>query len=394
MHHHAIVTDGLWRKSLSAIRSLGKAGYRVTVLGDSFLTTGFWSRYARARRRGPTAARDPDGFGRTLMAALQRAPGAVILPMEDASLMWVSQHRAEVEARGKFLLPSPEALEIAQDKSRTIAAAAQLGLPHPRTFLPSSAEEARRMLADSATESQWVAKPRSGSGSVGVRYLDSLEGRLPDYWESYFAAHGAPLLQERIPAAGKGCGVSMLFDRDGRCVAAFAHERLRQYPVSGGPSTDRRSVAPAQARELIDMSIRLLESLKWRGIGMVEWKLDPRDGKPKLMEINPRFWGSLELAVRAGVDFPALYAACALGEKPKPVMDYRATRCRWMMPGEILRYLSTPRRERESLRQFLGGLPRLAEEWDWRDIPGAIATFACTALLALHPRYWKYVLRG
>lgn len=41
---------------------------------------------------------------------------------------------------------------------------------------------------------------------------------------------------------------------------------------------------------------------------MVEWKVDLRDGRPKLMEINPRFWGSLELAVRSGVNFPSLYA--------------------------------------------------------------------------------------
>jgi hypothetical protein len=69
-------------------------------------------------------------------------------------------------------------------------------------------------------------------------------------------------------------------------------------------------------------------------------------------------------------------------------------RCRWMVPGEALRYLTQPWDDRESPWRFLQGLPGLAEEWDARDIPGAIGTVVCTAGLALNPRYWKYVLRG
>lgn len=384
----AIVTDGLWRKSLSAVRSLGRAGFDVAVMGDSLFTTSFWSGYTRDRVRAPTAARDPEGFGKALERLLERKPGAVLLPMEDATLRWVSEHREELSRKARFLIPSKEALEIAWDKGRTLQLAQRIGLPCPYTWEPKDAVEFARK-ADELAPGTFVTKPRSGTGSAGVTYGES---RTIEEWEALWRRLGPLLIQERVPPQGRGQGVSVLMDSEGKCVSAFAHERLQQYPNSGGPSTDRRGI---QAPQLIEASVSLLERLEWRGIAMVEWKIDPRDGIPKLMEINPRFWGSLELAVRSGADFPRLYAQAALGERSGRSLPYRANvRCRWMIPGELLRYLTQPRRAREGLIAFLRGLPASAEEWDPRDLTGTIATIVCMAAQALNPRYWKYLLRG
>ena len=70
--------------------------------------------------------------------------------------------------------------------------------------------------------------------------------------------------------------------------------------------------------------------MRWQGVAMVEFKRDAKTGTPYLMEINGRFWGSLQLAVDAGVDFPALVVAAALGHQPLPVLQYRiGVRSRW-----------------------------------------------------------------
>jgi predicted ATP-grasp superfamily ATP-dependent carboligase len=200
------------------------------------------------------------------------------------------------------------------------------------------------------------------------------------------------LIQERIPSHGVARGVSLLMNQDGECIASFAHQRIRQYPIHGGPSTDRQSIDDPN---LVKQSIALLKSLSWQGIAMVEWKVDPRDGIPKLMEINPRFWGSLELAIRSGVDFPSLYVQAALGHPLKSIHSYQiGTRCRWIIPGDILRYLSEKKQNREPFTEFLKGLPKSAEEWDLQDIRGFLSTWICTGALAFNPRYWKYVRRG
>jgi hypothetical protein len=113
------------------------------------------------------------------------------------------------------------------------------------------------------------------------------------------------------------------------------------------------------------------------------------------MEINPRFWGSLALAVRAGVDFPVLYAAAAL-DRPLPdtLPTYRAgVTCRWMVPGDVLRYAGEARERREPLRAFLRGSLKDSEEFDSRDLRGSVASVLCPVLLAANPKYWRYVRR-
>jgi predicted ATP-grasp superfamily ATP-dependent carboligase len=361
----------------------------VSVLGDSLFTTGHWSRHAAQRIHAPGPSADPDRFAAAVDAFLDRDPGGPkpLLCMEDASLLWAAAREPALRARGgALLLPPADALAIAQDKSRTADAARALGLDAPQTWVPRDAADLEEILRREAGRGL-VVKPRTGSGSSGVVYFD---GRGPQIdWTDHQRVHGPLLVQERVPSTGRALGVSLLFDGEGDCKASFAHERLRQYPVTGGPSTDRISIA---APALVEQSVALLRSLRWRGVAMVEWKEDPATGRPRLLEINPRFWGSLELAVRCGVDFPVLYAAAALGRPLAGVHSYEiGRRCRWLLPGELLRYLSEPASRREGLRRFVAGLPGQAEEWDPTDPEGTLACALCPALLVLQPRYWRYL---
>ena len=95
------------------------------------------------------------------------------------------------------------------------------------------------------------------------------------------------------------------------------------------------------------MARTLLEKIGWFGVAMVEFKVDPRDGLAKLMEINPRFWGSLALAIQAGVNFPLLLHKMAMGVHFDPVETYRpGVVCRWLLPGDLLHFISNPHRSR------------------------------------------------
>ncbi|MEK7841470.1 MAG: ATP-grasp domain-containing protein, partial [Deltaproteobacteria bacterium] len=99
--------------------------------------------------------------------------------------------------------------------------------------------------------------------------------------------------------------------------------------------------------EIRDIAISLLKSLNWVGVAMVEFRVDARDGKAKLMEINPRFWGSLQLAILSGMDFPYLLYKMAVDGDVEPVWDYETgIRCRWLIPGDILHFISNPERLR------------------------------------------------
>jgi predicted ATP-grasp superfamily ATP-dependent carboligase len=391
----AVVTDGVWRKSLSAIRSLGKAGFRVGVTGDSWATPGFWSTYTRHRGIMPDATDDPDRFWKNLALFLHdlgQKYGAkpVLLPMEEATIQVCLQHREELERLACVLLPDAKAYAIAANKRLTLQAAKKIGIDHPRAMEPDSpkalTEALEKRLPEKSGWKDYVVKPQSGSGSHGVLYGADLSG--DEDWGALWHVHGPLLLQERVPAQGRALGASLLFDRNGRFVTGFAHQRLKEFPVTGGPSTDRIGI---RDEKLVADSRRLLESLNWKGVAMVEWKEDPSTGRRMLLEINPRFWGSLELAVRSGADFPRWYALAALGERLPEGLGYReGVRSRWMLPGEIFRWLSQPKHLRESWRTFFRGSISQSEEWDSTDLRGSLTLPWLMLIQAARPKHWKH----
>lgn len=399
----AIVTDGMWRKSLSAIRSLGKAGYQVHVLGDSHLTLGFWSRFSARRVLAPDAKEDLAGFGTALKrhlyelrSASPNSPRPVLLPMEDATLRYVVDNAGGLSDLAAFVIPDAKALSVASDKSATMDLAEQLDVPHPSTTSVASGDELLRAV-EHMRGAELIVKPTDGSGSRGVRYNPSF---TPDEATSYVREFGSAVVQRRIPAGGDALGVSVLIADDGTRLAHFCHKRLREFPNSGGPSTDRIGITNDH---LLEASLRLLEAINWRGVAMVEWKAAPQGGEPQLIEINPRFWGSLELAVRSGVDFPTLYARAAArasdpsatGPRPgrAPEAGRPGVRCRWLVPGDTLRWLTSGRKSRESLALFCRGLPSSAEEWDGQDLRGSLACVVCQGLAVLTPKYRKMLKR-
>ena len=146
------------------------------------------------------------------------------------------------------------------------------------------------------------------------------------------------VIQEYIP--GQGYGFYGLF-RYGEPRAIFMHKRRREFPITGGASTSAESYYDERLKE---QGIRLLSGLKWHGVAMVEMKRDERDGEYKLMEINPKFWGSLDLSIQAGVNFPYLTAKMALYGDVDPVMDYdRDVKFSWPFPQDLLHLLARPR---------------------------------------------------
>jgi predicted ATP-grasp superfamily ATP-dependent carboligase len=168
---------------------------------------------------------------------------------------------------------------------------------------------------------------------------------------------------------------------------AYAYRRLREFPVSGGPSTLRETI---EAPELIEHAERLMQALDWTGVAMVEFKTDARDGVARLLEINPRFWGSLELAAVAGMNFPLMLYRLTRGEAVERVEARVGVRSRWLLPGDLAHFVANPRRFslEPSFFRFRDADTHY-DEFKAYDLRGSLATVPCAFLSIFDPETWK-----
>lgn len=332
MKKTVLVTDGEQRAALATVRSLGRAGYEVHVCSARTNSIAGASRYCASNHKVPDPLREPHSFLGEVVRLAATTKADVLLPVTEAALLAVLPHRDRFACAIPFA--DADAFSRICDKREVLEAARKHGL-----FVPTQVEMATRFEAsrlNGELHFPLVLKPsRSVAGKegerirAGVTYATNAKD-LHTALETIPAAAYPVLLQQRIN--GPGFGISVLV-WNGELLAAFAHRRIREKPPSGGVSVLRESIQ--LDRDLLSRSLGLLRDFSWQGVAMVEYKLDADTGLAYLMEINGRLWGSLQLAIDAGVDFPNLLVQAALGTRSQPVTTYKSgVRLRWEW-GEV-----------------------------------------------------------
>ena len=292
----------------------------------------------------------------------------MVIPVTEVATLLLAEGRERLPLCCALPLAPTQSIRIANDKAQVLAIADALGVPTPRTVVVQRFADMPR-----ADEFDYpvVFKPSrsrvrilDGWLSTGVGYAESheeLERRLRALPPEVFPV----LVQERI--VGPGVGVFAAFGDLGP-VAWFSHRRLREKPPSGGISVLCESIPLDESA--VEYSSRLLSRLAWRGVAMVEFKRDDRDGSLRLMEINGRFWGSLQLAIDSGVNFPELLLATTAGRATTPVIKYRTgVRSRWLA-GDLDALLMLLTRSRQTLHLAPSHVGRLRASWDFFHIWG------------------------
>jgi CelD/BcsL family acetyltransferase involved in cellulose biosynthesis/predicted ATP-grasp superfamily ATP-dependent carboligase len=322
-----LVTNGETRAGLAVTRSLGRAGHEVLVGASVVPSLAQASRYCSRSIAYPDPATDPKAFLDTLAGVVRDRGVQVLIPVGDITTFLVTRNRARFEPCA-VPFASAATLERAADKVRLTRTAEAIGVPTPRSVTVSGPDAVPACgMTFPLVVKPWQSRIETPGGwaSSSVSYAADRPALLRDL--AARPRHEFPvMLQERI--VGPGIGVFACYNQ-GRPVALFGHRRLRERPPWGGVSVLSESVELAPQTR--DFAIRLLDALDWHGVAMVEFKLDVRDNVPKLMEINGRFWGSLQLAVDAGVDFPALLGRTVGDEPFGPQPPYRVgIKSRWL----------------------------------------------------------------
>ncbi len=348
-----IITDGKYRSAIAAARVLGRAGHPVVVTqtrGDCrAVPPVFSSRYVTGRWV-EGRCKDPDYTDR-LLALLAEYDRPVLLCVGAESLNRVSREKERFAAVCEFLIADPAVLDALNDKEAVHDRATELGLPVPRQY--TGRPEAFPV----------VIKPHCGE-KFGLKAADRyVVAQNADDFPAKLAAMAQydpqPIIQQKVE--GDGAGACLLLGREGQLLSALCHRRVREYPITGGPSTccvsfyDETMIARAHA---------LLRSFGFCGLAMVEFKGDC------ILEVNPRIWGSFPMTACARSPFIVNYAAAAAGQPVtyQPGDFNTGVRMRFLLNDTValLHYLKAGR-----LRAALTGLADVfrAKEalWDGRD---------------------------
>ena len=373
-----LITDGNFKHTLAAVRSLGKRGIDVTVLSDLRLSISFYSKYCEDYIIVPNPKKDAR-FSNCVLDIAKEGDYDVLLPISFSSVFQISKIKEKMEKYLKVPIADRKSIEVAGNKDQTTKFAEKIGIPVPKTFYPHNIEEVHDLSKN--IEYPVVVKGSEESGYVG--YANSPEQLISRYNR---ICKYSPILQEYI--SGEGYGFFALYNQ-GEPRAIFMHKRIREYPVTGGPSTFAESIYESRLKEL---GLKILDSLNWHGVAMVEFKKNAKNGDFVLMEINPKFWGSLELAIASGVDFP--YLACEMAVKGdiEPVFEYKkGVRFRWLFPGDLFHAITNPK---SILRFFADFFDRdIKYDIEFNDLKPNIMQVGMTAaefmLRIKERRFWR-----
>ena len=351
----ALVLGGDYR-ALGVVRSLGRHGVPVWVVRQGDDTLAARSRYALRRLPWPEDADEDAQVAALLEIADMGADGWALIPSADETASLVARRHDELAERFVLTTPRWETLRHACDKRLTYRLCAELGLDAPATWYPRD----RAHVEALELEYPVILKPAFKESfnrltAAKAWRVDDREALLRSYEEACrLVTPEILMLQELIPGGGEAQFSYATLCEEGVPLASVVARRTRQYPPDFGRASTY--VETVHRPEIVEPARRLLAALRFTGLVEVEFKRDPRNGRFKLLDVNPRVWGWHTLCGAAGVDFPYLLWRALRGEGLGEV-DGPRVGVRWVRTTTDLPMVAKQiARGRMSLRTYLRSL--------------------------------------
>ncbi len=315
-HIDVLLTNGWDRIAYNILRGLTSEGLKVAFGTDNYLGMGYYSKYASEKFLHHNYKKSEALFISDLITMIKKFSPKVYIPTGEE--IFAVSRNYEILSKTGILIPisNIKTLEELNNKIISFRIAELSGIPVPQTIVPSDMTDIDDFIKSNGLP---VIIKRSWSRSAqGVYKVDKNNfSNIQELIQKYNLEFGKFVIQKFV--FGETYGVSLLMNR-GKPKAIFTHKRLRERIASGGPSTLRIST-----RNLLleNYATKLLESVSFHGVAMVEFKYDEQSGNCWFIECNPRFWGSVGLAINSGVNFPYLLYKMALDGDIEPVINYK-----------------------------------------------------------------------
>lgn len=310
-----LLVDGGSQQVLPLTKAFRELGCDVTVYCGSKLDVGYASKYTSHRILDCFDREKTDETYRGIKKAIEQGKYDVVIPMSDFPAGILAEHKTELEQYAYICVNDLPIFTLASDKLQTMRICMEEGLPCPKTALIDN--------LDDLNLDGWifplVVKPRTGYGANGFSIVQN-EDELRHVFTATQNKFGSPLIQEYIPQTGQQYQVEMFMDKEGNCKSFVLMDKLRWYPLEGGPSTINVTVKDEKIKQ---DCIALLQKMHWRGYASFDLIRDPRDGIAKILEINPRINGTIKICFFAGINMALQHLQDAFDEEVTDFPDYQ-----------------------------------------------------------------------
>ena len=321
---NSAIVLGMFETGLGVARSLGRNGIRVIGM-DFKKDIGFHSRYINALICPHPMEREDDFLDFLLVFGKKQIEKPVLFVTSDDFLFSVSKNRNMLKEYFLMNFPTKKTMESIMDKSRQYELAQRYGIPTPKTLLPKNLKEVDRLkgglnypvFVKACEVNLWR---RNISSSI-KGFVVNNDREFAEKFQMIFEKGSKAIVQEIIQGPDTNhFKICCYISQKGECLLAFMLQKIRQQPVRFGVGSVVESV---YYPKLLVVGNRLFTALRYRGVGSAEFKLDKRDGKLKLIELNPRYWQQNILAERCGMNFPLIDYLETTGQRPRAILDFR-----------------------------------------------------------------------
>ncbi len=331
-----LVLDCDHKNALAIVRHLGRTGkYKIDGVSYGRASIAFYSKFIEGKYVLNNPQSHPDKYIAGLLSLLKQNHYAVLIPVSYISYQLCAVHQNTIRQFTHLTIASKEHIYLAGNKIGTYKLADELGIPYPQITEISQTDQ----LSSLNVQFPCVIKGPFEAGKNMVAYVDKQADLIEKYRElcsKHNFGDAMPFIQKFIQGDGAGF---FAFYKNGILKNYFIHRRIREYPVKGGASTVAEGF---HNDEIFQSGKKLLDHLQWEGVAMVEFKKDNETGHYNLMEINAKFWGSLDLALVSGVNFPEMLIDDALGKEITPLPEFKKTRFQWVLNGDLFHVIERP----------------------------------------------------
>jgi D-aspartate ligase len=309
----AIVVGGDYQ-GLGIVRSLGRRNVPVCIIDDENSIARF-SRYATHSLGVPSLREEKQTVDAVLdIGRRLNLKDWVLYPTRDETVAAFARYRPLLTESFRVPTPGWDTMKWVWDKRNTYHLANELGIPTPKTWYPRNRQDLEQIRDDPpfavkpaikehffyATRAKaWRANNRAELQALFLRAAAQVKP-------------GEVMIQDLIPGDGHRQFAYCAFFKEGQAVGSMVVRRTRQHPPEFGRAST--FVETIDLPLLEELSARFLRAINYYGLVEMEYKLDPRDGQYKLLDVNGRTWGYHSLGSGAGVDFPYMLFADQTGE--------------------------------------------------------------------------------